>query len=260
MKGRYASLYGELRNGLFLSSMMGITDGAFCGQRRSGCALVQLGAYLAEPTAGSEEMGRDADSFLPADPAACTAFLAEEIRRARGNSSIRTCLNLASPQLDWALQAAECFLAAGGDLIELNAHGGYARYVALGKLRAMVLPEHQPELFRWVQALTERGAPLIVKLNGQSDRRHLLPALEGLAKMGIVAVHMNVRAAGTPRPDLELVRQVKIACPHFLLASGYVRSAADVRDVLAAGADMAGFAEPTIKDPEYILHIAQALA
>ena len=34
---------------LFLSSMMGITDGSFCRERRKGCAMVQIGAYLAEP-------------------------------------------------------------------------------------------------------------------------------------------------------------------------------------------------------------------
>ena len=259
MSENLADLRDELRNGLFLSSMMGITDGAFCAQRSAGCAMVQLGAYLAEPSADRAAMGADARSYLPADPAACTAFLAEECRRAKGSAPVRTCLNLASPRLEWALQAAESFLQAGGDLIELNAHGGYARYLALGKLRAMVLPENQPELFRWVQAFRERGMPLIVKVNGQSDLQHLLPVLARLAELDVFAVHVNVRAAKTKKPDLTLVRRVKAAYPHFLLASGYVRSAADVRDLQAAGAAMAGVAEPTIQDAAYILRIAQEM-
>ena len=57
-----------MKGKLFLSSMMGITDGAWCATRSAGCAMVQLGAYLAEPGATADEMGQDAASFLPADP------------------------------------------------------------------------------------------------------------------------------------------------------------------------------------------------
>jgi len=38
-----------LQGKLFLSSMMEVTDGSFCAQRGRGCAMVQIGAYLAEP-------------------------------------------------------------------------------------------------------------------------------------------------------------------------------------------------------------------
>jgi hypothetical protein len=63
-----------------------------------------------------------------------------------------TCLNLSSPRLEWALNAAHCIVAAGGDLVELSVHGGDWRYrqSPTGRARAMVLPEYQAELIgRW---------------------------------------------------------------------------------------------------------------
>ena len=258
MKKRPSDLYRMLENGFFLSSMMGITDGAFCSQRSKDCVMVQLGAYLAEPTASAEEQGPDTRSFLPPDPEACTNFLADECRRARSLSDAVTCMNLATPRLEWGLEAAEHFRQVGGDLVELNVHGGYRRYLEQGKLRAMVLPEHQSELFRWVEALTALEIPLIVKFHGQSDRQHLLPVLEKMANLPLFGVHINVRDDRTKRPDVDLVRTIKSKYPDFLLVSGYVRSAADAQALLRAGAHMVGIAAPAIEDAGYIHRVAEA--
>lgn len=255
---RSSDLYRILENGFFLSSMMGITDGAFCSQRSKGCVMVQLGAYLAEPTASAEEQGPDTRSFLPPDPEACANFLADECRRARSLSDVVTCMNLATPRLEWGLEAAEHFRQAGGDLVELNVHGGYRRYLEQGKLRAMVLPEHQSELFRWVEALTALEIPLIVKFHGQSDRQHLLPVLEKMANLPLFGVHINVRDDRTKRPNVDLVRTIKSKYPDFLLVSGYVRSAADAQALLRAGAHMVGIAAPAIEDADYIHRVAEA--
>ena len=78
--------------------------------------MVQLGAYLAEPTASSTEMGNQADSFLPSDWDKCTQFLAQQCQEARALNDVKVCLNLASPRLDWGLKAAESFKKAGGDI------------------------------------------------------------------------------------------------------------------------------------------------
>jgi tRNA-dihydrouridine synthase len=159
MQNNVRELGAKLRNGFFLSSMMGVTDGAFCAQRCAGCAMVQLGAYLAEPTAGPKEIGPHTSSFLPADPDAWTTFLARECQEARGGTGIAIALNLATLRLEWAMEAGRCFAQAGGDALELNVHGGYGRYLKRGKLRAMVEPEHQPELYRWVEALAGLWRP-----------------------------------------------------------------------------------------------------
>jgi len=252
-------LYQTPRGTLFLSSMMGITDGVFCATRSAGCAMVQLGAYLAEPAATAEEMGRDADSFLPADPEACTSFLAENCAQARGSSDLTVCLNLATLRLEWAIEAARCFHRAGGDLLELNAHGGYKRYLDQGKLRANVLPEHRGELIRWSEALCTLEIPLIVKVNAQYDRPEVCRSLEALADLPLWGVHINVRDPETETPDLAFVHEAREWVPGKLLVSGYVRSAADVRACLEAGADMVGIAEPAIDDAGYIGRIAEEL-
>lgn len=259
MRSQFEDLANRLRGGLFLSSMMGITDGAFCAQRSAGCAMVQLGAYLAEPTATAEEMGRDAASYLPGDPAACTRFLADECAAARQSPDMVVALNLATPRLAWGLEAAACFARAGGDLVELNAHGSYSRYLELGKLRAMVRPEHRDELLRWVDALNQIEIPLVVKFNGQSDRAHLWSALEEMAARAVPSVHLNVRARETRSPDLSLVQEARARYAGLLLVSGYVRSAPDARACLEAGADAVGIADPTQGQAGYIDRIAQAL-
>lgn len=176
-------LYEKLRKGFFLSSMMNITDGAFCSERSKGCVMVQLGAYLAEPPAYGRE-----PYFLPSSTEKCTEFLAEENRRAKARRDAFTCLNLASPRLEWALEGADCFHRAGGDFLELNVHGGYEPYLRLGKVRAMVLPENRGELFRWVKALAKLEIPLIVKFREDivNDYPRVLRRLE---EANVFAVH-----------------------------------------------------------------------
>ncbi|MDF1514855.1 MAG: hypothetical protein P1S60_13685 [Anaerolineae bacterium] len=235
----------------FLSSMMGLTDGTFCAQRSSGCKMVQLGAYLAEPTANSSDMGNEASSFLPASQLACTEFLAQQCREARKLNNVKVCLNLATPRLEWGIEAAQCFKRAGGDYLELNVHGGYQRYLAMGKLRAMVLAKNQNELFMWVDALCKLDIPLIVKLNGQYDRPLVLQVIERLNTYDLFGIHINVRHP-TQQPDYELTQQVRDLYVGYLLVSGNVRSGSDAYSLFAAGADMVGIAEPTIKAPGYI--------
>jgi tRNA-dihydrouridine synthase len=253
-------LQERLQGGFFLSSMMGVTDGAFCArvlQPGGPCAMVQIGAYLAEPTATAEDIGPDASSFLPADPEACVDFLAEDCRQIRDAADVAICMNLATPRLEWGLEAVECFAQAGGDLVELNVHGGYGRYLEQGKLRAMVRPEHQDELLRWVAALGRLDIPLVVKFRGrsareQSERVHLVSALRRMTNLPVFGVHVNVRDDATRRPDVDLVRILRSLIPGLFLVSGYVRSSDDARALFEAGADMVGVAAPVMEDTAYI--------
>ncbi|MFQ6095578.1 MAG: hypothetical protein ACE5NN_05495 [Candidatus Bathyarchaeia archaeon] len=215
--------------------------------------MVQLGAYLAEPPAYGQQK-----YFLPPTSEECTKFLAEECRKARSASEVFTCLNLATPRLDWGLEAAECFHKAGGDFVELNVHGGYEPYLRLGKLRAMVLPENRSELFRWIDAFTELEIPLIVKFR-EGVIKDYSPVLDKIEDFDLFAVHFNVRDETTKRPDFEFVRDVKTKYPFFLLVSGYVRSGVDAKMLFEAGADMVGIAKPAIEDPRYISKIADEL-
>jgi tRNA-dihydrouridine synthase len=260
------TLKQELQGGLFVSSMMGVTDGAFCARTLRGdhgaargkhcTAMVQTGAYLAEPTATPEEKGALGRSYLPSDSEACAAFLAADNRDIQEVADVVICMNLGALTLELGLEAARCFGQAGGDAVELNAHGSIKRYLAQGKLRAMVLPEHQDELLRWVAALVQLDIPLICKFHGQSERAHLVSALRRMANLPVLGVHVNVRHAETQRPDLELVRDLRPLIPGLFLVSGYVRSPEDTRALFDAGADMVGVAAPLRKDPAYLRHIA----
>lgn len=240
----------SLRKKLFLSSMMGITDGYFCSERSEGCAMVQIGAYLAEPPAYPET-----DSVLPRGQKECIDFLAEECRRARENSTVQICLNLATPRLEWGLDASECFCKAGGDIVELNIHGGYQPYLRLGKLKAMVLPENRHELFRWLEAFSKMEIPIIVKFR-EGTVADYGPILDNVVKLNLFGVHFNIRNEQTKVPGLEFVKAIKEKHSFFLLVSGHIRSSEMVKKLFEAGADMVGFAEPTIKDSGFISRVA----
>lgn len=253
MKKNFEELYDKLRRGLFLSSMMRITDGSFCSEGSEECVMVQLGAYLAEPPAYGKQK-----YFLPPTQEECTKFFIRECQRAKGHSEVFTCLNLATPRLEWGRDAAECFYKAGGDFVELNVHGGYEPYLRLGKLRAMVLPENRNELFRWIEDFTKLDIPLIVKFR-EGAIEDYSPVLDKIVDFDLFGVHFNVRNEETKKPDFDFVRDLKRKYSFFLLVSGYVRSANDARRLFEAGADMVGIAEPTINDRRYIYRIAKEL-
>jgi tRNA-dihydrouridine synthase len=256
------TLSRQLKGGFFVSSMMGVTDGAFCARTLEGdhrTAMVQTGAYLAEPTATAEDKGALRRSYLPSGAEACAAFLAADCRAIQEVADVVICMNLAALRLELGLEAAECFAQAGGDAVELNVHGGVGRYLAQGKLRAMVQPEHRDELLRWVAAFVQLDVPLIVKYNGASARAHLVSALWQMANLPVLGVHVNVRDEATKRPKVDLVRDLRPLIPGLFLVSGYVRSPEDAQALFDAGADMVGVAEPVRKDPAYVRRIAAGL-
>lgn len=250
------NLRGKFKGCLFLSSMMRITNGEFCAERGVGTAMVQLGAYLAEPPMyGVLEQGL----ILPPEKKQCIEFLAGEVGKVKRKLNVAVCLNLATLKLEWGLEAAECFREAGGDLVELNVHGGYGRYLKQGKLRAMVLPENRSELFKWLKGFSELGIPTIVKFRAGVIPDYT-PVLDRIVGVNIFGVHFNVRDEASKRPDVRFVKEVKNRYGNmFLLVSGYVRSAEDALMLFNTGADMVGIAEPTIKDLNYIADIAEGL-
>ena len=247
------NLYERLRNGLFLSSMIGKTDGAFCAERGRGCAMVQLGAYLAEPPAYKVR-----PYVLPPERDECVQFLKAEFMKVKESFDTVVCVNLATPELDWGIKAAECVDLAGGDILELNIHGGYKPYFERGRLRAMVLPENRGELFKWLSEFSRLDIPVIVKFRkGFID--DYSPILDRVVDMDLFGVHFNVRDDISKRPDFNFVRWIKENYDLFLLVSGYVRSANDVVKLFKCGADMVGIAEPVLTDPNYIQRIASNL-
>jgi tRNA-dihydrouridine synthase len=246
---RFKELRNKLSGGIFLSSMMGITDGKYCAERSQGCAMTQLGAYLAEPSEYGKERW-----FLPSNPAECTAFFRDELGHLKNLDAV-TCLNLATPKLEWGLEAAECFHDAGGDIVELNVHGGYMPYLEQGKLKAMVLPENRTELYRWVEAFTELDVPLIVKFRA-GFIEDFTPILDRIKEYDVFGVHFNIADEENKRPNIDFLQGVK-RDQYILLVSGYVRTWEDVDELLGAGADLVGVARPTRENASFIQQITE---
>ena len=215
--------------------------------------MVQLGAYLAEPPVYGKEPW-----ILPPTRKDCVEFLAEECRQARAHGDVYVCLNLATPRLEWGLEAAEFFSEAGGDIVELNVHRGFARYLKQGKLRAMVLHENRSELYRWLDKFSQLEVPVIVKFR-EGVIPDYTPVLDRIRNMNLFGIHFNVRNDETMKPDFKFIENIRKKYPFFLLASGYVRSAEDAEKLFEAGADMVGIADPTRDDPGYIAKIAEQL-
>jgi tRNA-dihydrouridine synthase len=246
---RFKELRNKLSGGIFLSSMMDITDGKYCAERSQGCAMIQLGAYLAEPSEYGKERW-----FLPSNPAECTTFFKDELRYLKNLDAV-TCLNLATPKLEWGLEAAECFHDAGGDIVELNVHGGYMPYLEQGKLKAMVLPENRTELYRWVEVFTELDVPLIVKFRAGfiKDFTHIL---DHIKEYDVFGVHFNIADEENKRPSIDFLHGLK-RDQYSLLVSGFVRSWEDVDELLGAGADLVGVARPTRENAYFIKQITE---
>lgn len=249
--GQWSALYKKLRGGFFLSSMACVTDGSFCAQRGAGCAMVQLGAYLAEPPAYG--LGVHTIPVLPAERNACVSFLRDEcgkVRRVLGDEVI-ICMNLATIKLEWGLEATKFFYDAGGDIVEWNFHGAYEPYFKQGKLRAMVYPENRDELFRWLRALEDVEKPIIVKFRAGTIPDYT-PIMDFIENLNLFGVHFNIRGENL-KPDYKFIENMRRKYPKiFLLVSGYLWKPEAVKRVFDIGADMVGVAEPTMKDPKFI--------
>ncbi len=248
------SLQERLKGNLFLSSMMGRTDGSFCAERGEGCALVQIGAYLAEPPAYGKSR-----YILPSSREECVNFFRSEISKIKRSLDVAVCVNLASLELEWGLEAAECFRSAGGDILELNVHGAYKPYLEKGRLRAMVLPENREELFKWLKEFSKIDIPFLVKFR-LGVIEDYTPILDFINRLDIFGVHFNIRDEKTGKPNFHFVKWFKDKYEKiFLLVSGYVRSSEDAKRLFDLGADMVGVAEPVLADPHYMKKLHDCL-
>ncbi len=244
----------RISGGLFLSSMMGRTDGAYAAEHGLGADLVQLGAYLAD----SEDRSHPEESLLPESVHEMAHELRREVRIVReqlGHTPIA--VNAACGDLDSAVKMAKAFEEAGGDIFELNVHGGYEKMLSRGLLRAMALPRNRQTLLEWTSRLCELDIPVMVKLwtvMPEVDYRELLEQLSRIA--GLFGVHLNVRDDATRAPNLELVRELRPCAPGLLLCSGYVRTSEHVDALRAAGADAVGISQGVIDEPGIITRLS----
>jgi tRNA-dihydrouridine synthase len=240
-------LRSRLDGGLFISSMMGITDGVWVAERAAGTRMVQIGALIADTLSREHP----AKSLLPTDEGEMAAALhthVETIRMEWGDLPIG--LNAAPGELESAVKMARAFQEAGGDIFELNCHGGYSKLLERGLLRAMMEPEQRSELRDWIRELSALPFPFVVKFNGTVDGIDFVELLESIEDIkGVFGIHFNIRDNAAKAPNLDLVRTVRPLVAGVLFCSGYVTTRKGFEDVLQAGADCVGVSQGMLDDP-----------
>ena len=249
---RFDELSARIKGNLFLSSMMGKCDAEFCASRAKGCAMVQFGAFVLL------KEREERNTYWP-DPerVELTAFMKEQFDTCRseatkltGEENVPVISANVFPCTDEDVKtSAAAFMGAGGDIYELNAHGGIGGDRERGTGRMLFIPKHTPKLMRWAKMLVEEGGPVIIKGRGGAipDYSEHVKQFE---QFGVHAFHINVRDEETGRQDLRLLENIRKSTGMFLLASGYVKDAESARALFAAGADSVGIAQAALSDPD----------
>lgn len=245
------ALTARLKGKIFLSSMMGVTSGAWSAAHGRGAAMVQLGAYVLDaPGEHSGPSWPDSRGDLLA--AHLRAEFDEFRRLVESDETPLVSANIFLCEERSLEPSARAFMDAGGELYEINVHGGIGGDRERGTGRFMFLPEHEGKLHTWVKRLARTGVPLAVKAKSGVIPDYG-PHLERFEEAGVVAFHINVRDERQGVQDLACLEEIRGRTRLLLLASGYVADAASARRLFEAGADAVGIAEAARHDPEIFL-------
>lgn len=252
---RFEEIQGKLKGKLFLSSMLGITDAVFCASRSKGCSMVQLGAFVLF------KERKDRNVFWPETELNKLILVMKEqfdtfrskAEKVVGRDNVPIVSANVFPCSDEDVEnSATAFIEAGGDIYELNAHGGIGGDRERGTGSMLFMPEHTPKLMRWAKMLVDRGMPVIIK-----GRGGVIPDYTGhvkqLEQLGVHAFHINVRDDTTGTQNLKLLEEIRRATNMFILASGYVKDKETAKALFDAGADCVGIAQAAINDPDIFL-------
>jgi len=261
----YKALFDEIRGGIGIAAMVKVTDGKFCGDYGRGSAMVQIGGYGADAYEG--------------DRKAIVEFLKPQIQEAK-RSAAKIAVNTLATNIDYLLAFVKGFEAAGGDVVEYNAHTTSKSYVRRGLGYAQFAKENQQSLFEFTQKLSDvLSIPLIVKgkvwtpLSVGSVERiadDYGRLARKLAEYGASSMHLNIRKEDEKRCDLDVLREVKDKSDIFLIASGYVgltrdgsvdvdKAVSDTKAILNAGADLVLIGQAAMDEPTIVQRLAVKL-
>ncbi len=256
-------LTDRLAGQVFLSTMLDITDAAYVVAHSRGAGFAQLGTLLVAPDAAEYATYRERwpKSFLPNDESAMRDVLAREVAIVREGLGAATvvCLSIGGFEVEAQARAAEAFRQAGGDMVELNAHGRLQPFADQGYLAGLALPAYRGRLVGWAEALAQVDLPLLIKFNGQLDV-DWAQLLADLAHVPVAGYHFNVRAPRVQAPNEALVRTLRPLVKGALLCSGYAWTAEAARRLFDLGVDAVGVAQPAREDPEFLPRLRASLA
>jgi len=247
---KFNEIAGRLKGKLFLSSMMGTNDAVFCASCSKGCAMVQLGAFVL-----SKEREKHNTYWPDPERTKLTAFMKEQFDRCRtesanlvGKEGVPVISANVFPCSDDDVEiSAIAFIEAGGDIYELNAHGGIGGDLERGTGKMLFISEHTQKLFRWAKILVSAGGLVIIKARGGVIPDYTAH-VKKLEQIGVQAFHINVRDENTGKQDIRLLESIRNATGMFLLVSGYVRDGESAKALFSAGADCVGIAQSAMSD------------
>lgn len=251
----FTKFANKLKGKFFLSSMLGSCDAEFCISRAKGCAMVQFGAFVL-----FKERKEWNTYWHNPERSSLTSFMREQFTKFRtetsrilGQDNVPVVSANIFPCTDEDIEiSAIAFIESGGDIYELNAHGGIGGDRERGTGSMLFIPEHTPKLMRWAKMLVNSGGPIIIKGRGgvipdYSDH------VKQLEQIGVHAFHINVRDEETGAQNLKLLENIRKATGMFLLASGYVKDAKSAKALFSAGADCVGIATLALTDPDIFI-------
>lgn len=249
------TLESRLKDGIFISAMMDITDGPWVAARAKGARMVQIGAFFAD----LKDRSYETRFLLPETEEEMVPILARDVESVReGWGDLPVCINAAPGDLESALRMARAFESAGGDLFELNCHGGYEKLLQRGLLRAMVLPENRAAKHEWLVELCKLSIPIVVKFNGTQTEIDFPDILDGISDIdGLFGVHFNIRNIEDKQPNIVLVEKIRPHVNGMLFCSGYVKIQSQISELLAAGADSIGISQGLMDDPGIVERLSQ---
>jgi len=245
----------KLKGKLFLSSMMGVCDADFCASRAAGCAMVQFGAFVLIKDR------KERNTYWPdPDRSKLTDLMRSQFGKfrklVRQEETPIISANVFPCEDEYVGLSAHTFIEAGGDIYELNAHGGIGGDRERGTGSMLFIPEHTSKLMRWAKTLVDAGCPVIIKGRGGAIPDYT-EHVKQLEQIGVHAFHINVRDESTGSQDLKLLEKIRKATNMFLLASGYAKDAASARLLFSTGADCVGIAQAAMSDPEIFVKCAK---
>jgi tRNA-dihydrouridine synthase len=247
-------LIERMSGGLFMSTMLNLTDAEYAVSHARGAKMVQLGTMLVAPEISEyvDYRRRWPNGFLPYADEQMVAYLRGQVATVRqGLGDAAVCLSIAGFDLGDVLRATRAAREAGVDFVELNAHGRVEPMSGQGYLSGMSRHEYRERLVTWAQVLAGAGVPIVVKFNTLVGV-DLFAAVNDLAAIDVLGFHFNVRSSEEQAPNLEFVEAMRQEVDGALLCSGHAYSAEAIRALYAAGADAVGVAQPLIKDEEWM--------
>lgn len=230
-----------------VSSMAGMTDGAYIRERAEHIGIGFIGGYaIDEPTiAAAKELFRQGrEEFLPRDP---ITEIAAQVALVQATGVIPG-VNIRASSVDSLVALVE----AVGDqpIYEIDAHCRQQAMIDAGC--GEYLLSNPQKLLAYVQALKITGVTVSVKIRAGVARSDT-ELVHFLWKAGADIIHVDLMDFGVQK-----LRDIRNCCPVLLIANNGVTDFEKAKDLFAHGADMVSLARRS--DLKTLAGVSEGLA